>query len=163
MLEIKDVLNLLGKELKDDSEQVGRFREFVEREKWTTEQTRKWLDECITNSSGAHDPYNRAFQDLVISLGKRLGFEIQYGRYMGKSGEENYDGIWKKENGDTIVLEVKTTTWPIGSISQLGDYLEELSKKKIPKMFLVYMLLVMEMFNHSQNKSLGVSIKIVCD
>lgn len=117
MLEIKDVLNLLGKELKDGSEQVGRFREFVEQEKWTMEQIKKWLDECITNSSGAHDPYNRAFQDLVISLGKRLGFEVQYGRYMGKSGEENYDGIWKKENGDTIILEVKTTTWPIGSIS----------------------------------------------
>jgi len=133
MIEIKDVLNLLGKELKDDTEQAKRFREFVEQEKWTTEQIGKWLDECITNSSGAHDPYNRAFQDLVISLGKRLGFEIQYGRYMGKSGEENYDGIWRKENGDTIVLEVKTTTWPIGSISQLGDYLEELSKKKDTK------------------------------
>lgn len=133
MLEIKDILNLLGKELKDDSEQVRRFREFVEQEKWTTEQIRKWLDECIANSSGAHDPYNRAFQDLVVSLGKRLGFEIQYGRYMGKSGEENYDGIWKKENGDTIVLEVKTTTWPIGSINQLGNYLEELSKKKDTK------------------------------
>jgi len=133
MLEIKDVLNLLGKELKDDSEQAERFREFVEQEKWATEQIRKWLDECIANSSGAHDPYNRAFQDLVVSLGKRLGFEIQYGRYMGKSGEENYDGTWKRENGDTIVLEVKTTTWPIGSISQLGDYLEELSKKKDTK------------------------------
>lgn len=130
MIEIKDILNLLGKELKDDSEQAKRFREFVEQEKWTTEQIRKWLDECIANSSGAHDPYNRAFQDLVISLGKKFGFEIQYGRYTGKSGEENYDGIWKRENGDTIVLEVKNSTWPIGSVSQLGGYLEELSKKE---------------------------------
>ena len=133
MLEIKDVLNLLGKELKDDSEQAKRFREFVEKEKWTNEQIRKWLDECIANSSGAHDPYNRAFQDLVISLGKRFGFEIQYGRYTGKSGEENYDGVWKRDDGDTIVLEVKTSTWPIGSVSQLGDYLEELSKKEDAK------------------------------
>jgi len=130
MIKIKDVLNLLGKELKDGSEQAKRFREFVEEEKWTTEQIRKWLDECISNSSGAHDPYNRVFQDLVISQGKRLGFEVQYGRYIGKSGEENYDGIWKRENGDTIVLEVKTSTWPIGSVSQLGEYLEGLSKKE---------------------------------
>jgi len=36
----------------------------------------------------------------------------------------------KKESGDVIVLEAKTSTWPIGSVSQLGDYLEELSKKK---------------------------------
>jgi len=133
MIEIKDVLNLLGKELKDDTEQAKRFREFVGQEKWSTDQIRKWLNECIANSSGAHDPYNRAFQDLVISLGKRFGFEIQYGRYAGKSGEENYDGIWKRENGDTIVLEVKTSTWPIGSVSQLGEYIEGVSKKEEAK------------------------------
>lgn len=130
MTEIKDVLNLLGKELKDNTEPVKRFREFVEQEKWTTEQIKKWLDECIANSSGAHDPYNRAFQDLIVSLGKRLKFDIQYGRYAGKPGEDNYDGIWKRENGDAIVLEVKTSTWPIGSVNQLGGYIEELSKKE---------------------------------
>jgi len=130
MIEIKDVLNLLGRELKDDGEQAKRFREFIEQEKWETEQINKWLGECIVNSSGPHDPHNRAFQDLIISMGKRFGFGICYGRYTGKSGEENYDGIWEKENGDTIVLEVKTSTWPIGSISQLGNYLEELAKKK---------------------------------
>lgn len=129
MIEIKDVLHLLGDELKDGTDQVNRFREFIEKEKWPTEQIKKWLDECINESKGPHDPYNRAFQDLVVSLGKRLGFEIQYGRYVGKSGEENYDGIWKRENGDTIVLEVKTSTWPIGSVSQLGDYLDQLAKK----------------------------------
>ncbi|OFV68859.1 MAG: hypothetical protein SCAL_000535 [Candidatus Syntrophoarchaeum caldarius] len=130
MIEIKDVLNLLGKELKDNTEQAKRFREFIVEDKWTSEQIKKWLDECINKSSGAHDPYNRAFQDLVVSLGRRLGFETIHGKYLGKSGEENYDGIWKRENGDTIVLEVKTSTWPIGSVSQLGDYLDQLAKKE---------------------------------
>lgn len=130
MIEIKDILNLIGNELKDGIEQTKRFREFIEKDKWASEQIKKWLDECINKSSGAHDPYNRAFQDLVISLGKRLGFEVQYGRYTGKSGEENYDGIWKRENGDTIILEVKTSTWPIGSVSQLGEYLDQLAKKE---------------------------------
>ena len=141
MIEIKDILHLLGNELKDETEQVNRFREFIEKEKWPTEQIKKWLDECISESKGAHDPYNRAFQDLIVSLGRRLGFEIQYGRYMGKSGEENYDGIWKRENGDMIVLEVKTSTWPIGSVSQLGDYLEELSKKEgVKNIFGLYVI-----------------------
>ena len=130
MIEIKDILNLIGNELKDGTEQTKRFREFIEQDKWSSEQIKKWLDECINKSSGAHDPYNRAFQDLVVSLGKRLGFEVQYGRYAGRSGEENYDGIWKRENGDTIVLEIKTSTWPIGSISQLGEYLDQLTKKE---------------------------------
>ena len=141
MIEIKDILHLLGDELKDETEQVNRFREFIEKEKWLTEQIKKWLDECISGSKGAHDPYNRTFQDLIVSLGRRLGFEILYGRYMGKSGEENYDGIWKRENGDTIVLEVKTSTWPIGSVSQLGDYLEELSKKEgVKNIFGLYVI-----------------------
>lgn len=140
MIEIKDVLNLLGRELKDDGEQAKRFREFIEQEKWETGQINKWLGECIVNSSGPHDPHNRAFQDLIISMGKRFGFGICYGRYTGKSGEENYDGIWEREGRDTIVLEVKTSTWPIGSISQLGGYLEDYLRKKIPKIFSVYML-----------------------
>jgi len=141
MLEIKDVLNLLGKNLKDGGEEAKKFREFIGLEKWTNEQLRKWLDECISNSSGAQDLYNRAFQDLVVSLGKRLGFEIQYGRYMGKSGEENYDGIWKRENGDTIILEVKTSTWPIGSVSQLGEYVEKFSEKEnIKNVFGLYVI-----------------------
>ena len=79
MIEVKDILHLLGNELKDGTEQVERFREFIEKEKWPTEQIKRWLDECISGSKGAHDPYNRAFQDLIVSLGKRLGFEIQYG------------------------------------------------------------------------------------
>lgn len=141
MIKIKDVLNLLGKELKDDTGEAKRLREFIEQDKWTTEDIKKWLDECINNSSGAHDPYNRAFQDLVVSLGKKLGFKIEYGRYVGKAGEENYDGIWKKENGDTIVLEVKTSTWPIGSVGQLGEYLEILSKKEsIKNIFGLYVI-----------------------
>lgn len=113
MVEIKDVLNLLGNELKDEGEEQKRFRDFIEQEKWTTEQLKAWIDKCITESSGAQDPHNRAFQDLVVSLGKKIGFEIEYGRYSGRAGNINNDGLWKKQNGDKIVLEVKTSTWPI--------------------------------------------------
>ena len=141
MIEIKDILDLLGNELKDGGEQSKRFRKLINQDKWPTEQIKTWLDECIKLSSGAHDPYNRAYQDLVISLGKRLGFTIEYGRYAGKAGEENYDGIWKKENGDTIVLEVKTSTWPIGRISQLGEYLDNLAiRENIKNVFGLYVI-----------------------
>lgn len=141
MLEIKDILNLIGNELKDSSEQTKRFREFIEQDKWDIKQIKKWLDECINNSSGSNDPYNRAFQDLIVSIGRRLGFNIQYGRYLGKSGEDNFDGIWSKENNDTIIIEVKTNTWPIGSISQLGEYLEDYSRKNnINNIFGLYVI-----------------------
>ena len=121
---------LIGRKLEDGSSDAQSFREFIEKPKWSNELVKGWLDECIKRGSGAHDPYNRAFQDLVVSVGRRLGFEVTYGRYAGKSGEDNYDGIWRTAEGDTIVVEVKTTTWPISSINQLGRYLEELSKRE---------------------------------
>lgn len=130
MIEMRDVLKLIGGELRDESDQSIRFREFIEQDKWEIDQIKRWLDECINSSSGAHDPLNRAFQDILVSLGKRLGFEIEYGRYVGKSGHDNFDGIWRKENGDTIVLEAKTSTWPIGSVGQLGNYIDGLQKNE---------------------------------
>lgn len=141
MIAVKDILSLLGKKpLKEGDDNVERFREFIEQDKWTIELIKRWLDECVNNSSGAHDPYNRAFQDLITSLGKRLDFQIQYGRYVGKAGEDNYDGIWKKDNGDAIVLEAKIATWPIGSVGQLGEYIEKLSKEEIGNVFGLYVI-----------------------
>jgi len=39
MIKIKDILHLLGDELKDGTEQVNRFREFIEKK--PTEQIKK--------------------------------------------------------------------------------------------------------------------------
>lgn len=128
-LEMRDLLDLVGNQLKDGSEQSERFRRFIEQEKWPTHQLRTWLDECVQNSSGSHDPYNRAFQDLVVSLGSRLGFSVEYGLYAGKPGADNYDGIWKRSDRDIIVIEVKTSTWPIQTVGQLGEYVAKLSKR----------------------------------
>ncbi len=129
MAEMKDVLNLLG-ELKDDSEQSKKFRAFIDQEKWSSDQIRKWLDECVGSHSGAHDPHNRAFQDLIVSVGSRFGFKAEYGRYAGKAGEENFDGIWRRGDKDAIILEVKMSAWPGVDVDQLGGYIEELSKKE---------------------------------
>ncbi len=43
MIEIKDILHLMGNELKDGTEDVNRFREFIEMEKWPTEQIKNGL------------------------------------------------------------------------------------------------------------------------
>lgn len=78
-MEIRDILGLLGNELKDSNEKPKIFRKFIEQEKWDTEQIEKWLNDCINNNSDDKifkRTCNFAFQDLVISLGKRLGFEI---------------------------------------------------------------------------------------
>jgi len=127
---IKDVLNLIGGELKDDEDSSKRFRDFIAQEKWGTDQYEEWLQECINQGKGPHDPYNRAFQDLVVTLGRRLGFDVEYGKYAAKPGKTEYDGLWKRKTGETIILEVKTSTWPLGSIAQLGKYVEDFSKRE---------------------------------
>ena len=140
-VKIKDILHLLRDEVKNETGQAERFRELIEKQKWPTEQIRKWLDECLNESKSADDAYSRAFRNMVVSLGRRLGFEVQYGKCEGKSREERYDGIWKRKNGDMLVLEVKTTAFPADTLSQLGDYLEKLSKKEgISSIFGLYVI-----------------------
>jgi hypothetical protein len=41
MIEIKDLLDLLGRELEYGRDQPERFRHFIEQEKWSTEQIEK--------------------------------------------------------------------------------------------------------------------------
>jgi len=127
---ISDVLELIGGELKDGADATERFRNYISKEKWDIYQYKEWLDECIREGKGSHDPYNRAFQDLVICLGKKLGFKINFGKYQVKHGEEGYDGLWEKDAGEIIVLEAKTTTWPLSDIEQLGKYIKEVTKSK---------------------------------
>lgn len=132
MVEICDIINLIGN-LKDGVE-AKKFREFIGQSKWSLEQIKSWLDECVEKGK---DPYNKAFQDLVVSLGKRLGFKVEYGKYLGKAGERNYDGIWRSYDGKIIVLEVKTSTWPMRSINQLGKYIEELPEENVFGLYVI--------------------------
>lgn len=127
---VKDILSLAGEELKDNSRTSERYRNFISQDKWETDDYKDWLDECIREGKGAHDPYNRAFQDLCVILGKKLGFKTMFGKYQAQKGEVAYDGMWERESGEVVVLEIKTSTWPIASIDQLGKYVEAAAKEK---------------------------------
>jgi hypothetical protein len=48
-------------------------------------------------------------QDLVNELGRRLDFDVTNGRYQGTPLSPGFDGIWKSPEGQTLVVEVKTT------------------------------------------------------
>ena len=50
-----------------------------------------------------------ALQDVVNQIGRRLGFEVEDGRYRGTVGQVGHDGLWKSLLGNTIIVEVKTT------------------------------------------------------
>lgn len=130
---IEDILMLLSESLTDKSEESkARFRSFIAQPKWTVEDYEGWFEECSEKGgrdSEGHAYYN-AVQDIVVSLGERLGMEIEYGRYSGSQHETGFDGLWKRESGEVIVLEVKTSPWPVDKVRQLGDYLEELTTQK---------------------------------
>jgi hypothetical protein len=130
---IEDVLMLLGVPLSDADEQAKtRFRRYIAQAKWGSDDYRAWIDECI--KKGGRDSASRvyycALQDIVVSLGKRLGLEVEYGRYSGSQAEPAFDGLWKRASGEVIVLEVKTSPWPVDKVRQLGDYLDELAKQE---------------------------------
>ncbi|MBI4496819.1 MAG: hypothetical protein HY689_02830 [Chloroflexi bacterium] len=129
-LSIDHVLLLLGSHLSDHGNEKDRFRQFIEQDEWTKEDYERWLSECAQNGGASARIYYNALQDIVISIGKRLGFEIEYGRYAGSTTDVAFDGMWKRASGEILLLEVKTSTWPIESVGQLGGYLDRFAAER---------------------------------
>jgi hypothetical protein len=47
-------------------------------------------------------------QDIVNTLGERMGFNVQFGRYQGTTKSIGFDGLWHADDL-SLVVEVKTT------------------------------------------------------
>lgn len=124
------LLNLIGNNLKDDDIR-SRFHKFLESEITEQETLKRYMDECIEKGGKGGREFNNALQDIIVSVGKKLGFNIEYGLYSGSKSNEQigYDGLWKKDSGECILVEVKSSPWPVTNISnQLGTYLDQYSQ-----------------------------------
>jgi hypothetical protein len=64
-----------------------------------------YMAQCLDTS---FDGSGFVLQDLVNEAGRRLGFDVENGRYRGRKGANGADGIWRA-SGCRIVIEVKTT------------------------------------------------------
>jgi hypothetical protein len=118
------IRHITGGQLSDGNESLkARFREFLA-EDWEVENYGFWIKDCLESN------LNKELQDIVVSLGVKLGFEVEYGRYAGRQGEIGVDGIWKRPSGEVIALEVKAATWPGPDISQLANYMSQLAKER---------------------------------
>jgi hypothetical protein len=126
---IADVLALLGGPGLEDvtSDARGRFRTFLCQPKWSPEDLRAWIDECTELACRAHSEYYFALQDLIVSIGIHLGFEVEFGAYTSTDPgwPIPYDGRWRAITGEDILVEVKSSPWPLGCTNQLGNYMEE--------------------------------------
>lgn len=63
-----------------------------------------------------------ALQDIVNEIGCRLGYHVEAGLYQGKPGKIGFDGVWRRGNGYSIVIEVKTIDAHSIDINKIADY-----------------------------------------
>lgn len=123
VLSLSDLKGLYG-ELKDKDPSQARFREFIGQEKWQLSNFRSWLDEAVREKLALE------FQDLVLALGGKLGFEPDFGHYRSTKNGVSYDGIWRTPNEPHIIVETKLATWVSLDVEQLGNYVEQYAKEK---------------------------------
>jgi len=90
--------------LLDGNPTSSEFRAFIKI--IPSSQLSKYANECLT---GKFEGNGLALQDIVNQIGRRCGFNVEYGRYRGKSGESGHDGLWTLKDSHKIVVEVKTT------------------------------------------------------
>jgi hypothetical protein len=107
--------------LKDNSDCSTELRSFLS--EVPSAKLRLYVERCLTtvlNKGGL------ILQDLVNELGRRLEYKVENGRYQGTSGSIGYDGLWKSEDGHTIIVEVKTTDAYRISLDAIIGYREKL-------------------------------------
>jgi hypothetical protein len=91
----------------------------------SSEKLAEYIDACLT----AHFPNSgRVLQDLVNELGRRLDYKVTNGRYQGVVNAIGFDGIWVSPEGQSIVIEVKTTDAYRISLDTIAGYRERLLK-----------------------------------
>jgi hypothetical protein len=73
-------------------------------------------------------------QDVVNEIGRRLEFDVENGRYRGKSGEVGFDGIWRVGSDQAVVVEVKTTDTYNARLEDVAGYREALIRNgRVPQ------------------------------
>lgn len=104
--QVKQIIAFAGNgKLSDGSVAAREFREYLALV--PSPVLAAYADECLAekrfNDSGF------ALQDVVNQLGRRLGYEVEDGRYRGSVSSLGYDGLWKSATGHHIVVEVKSS------------------------------------------------------
>ncbi len=120
------ILTLTGN-LKDDTESQKKFRTLLKEEKLTLDDYSNWIEECLSNKESN---YNRALQDIINSIGEKLGFDVQYGVYQGKSGALNCDGVWSYPDKQIkLVIETKKSSSYTIKLQQITKYIDQIESQ----------------------------------
>jgi hypothetical protein len=115
---LSDVLMLAGR--LDDTPGFDtpreRFRRFL-----SAHVTSAQVGALIEQSQPLVDEQlHRALQDLVVLLGRFLGFETTFGTYTPLAGGLKYEGFWRSRAGLDVVLEIRTNLTSDTDLDSLG-------------------------------------------
>jgi len=90
--------------IRDEGQCSEELREYFS--EMSASKLAKYADKCLVDSFN-----NSGFvlQDIVNELGRRLDYMVENGLYRGRRGLIGFDGIWKDDDGHSLVVEVKTT------------------------------------------------------
>lgn len=91
--------------LADGSNESIRFRENVESQNIRLAELEEWTGEAL---EAPHDEQRLfALQDIVNSLGTRLGFQVEYGAYEASNADwMPFDGLWRLREDLYLAVEV---------------------------------------------------------
>ena len=121
-LEVHQLSALCGNgKLTDGSVCSVEFREYLAIAK--SEKLFEYADACL---SQAPDKSGQILQDVVNELGRRLDYTVENGLYQGKPNAAGNDGLWKDNNGSSIVIEVKTTDSYRINLDTIASYIAKL-------------------------------------
>lgn len=86
-----------------------------------------WKDQALTDR---YDGFGFVLQDLVNEVGRRLGFQVEFGRYRGRIGDDGVDGVWTARDGHTVLVETKTSTSHRIEVMKLARWRRHLAEER---------------------------------
>lgn len=114
---LRDVLPLVGR--LDDAPGLDtprdRFRRFIDDRVSDVAAARDLLHQC---QEALGDQHARARQDLIVVLGRFLGFEVTFGTYEPHAARVS--GHWRSRRQARIVLDIRSEQTPEADVDELA-------------------------------------------
>jgi hypothetical protein len=119
---LSQILSFTGDgKLKDGNTTSIEFRQLLD--VVPSEYLKKFADNCLKDK---FDESGLALQDTINQIGTRLGFTVEHGLYRGKQNDIGFDGIWKSDDGYSLIVEVKTTDVYRINLDTIAEYRRKL-------------------------------------
>ena len=120
---ITQVVTMLADgKLTDKGQTAPAFRDFLNN--CRIDQLETYINQMVTEASDG-----KIFQDIVNTIGKKIGFEVVHGLYHGKKNAIGFDGLWQHRDLN-LVIECKTTDAYRISTKTLLSYSNELKAER---------------------------------